>query len=292
MPFGILDNNGSTSFVSEAERRRLRLRDRRDERDPEIVERERQAKLQAEAAADHRGAVDRDRARVNPFNFDRQYDMYSSFNQEDAKRGLRQDNFRDRQDWLLQQLKADAAGNGPGQALARMQAQNMADRGAQQQMAMAAAGRPGNSASAGTRAAFNGANIQSAVGGQAAEAGLKARLGALGQMGQAAESARRGDIAQMGLNDQRQLEALRQRLQLTGMRQQGEQWWQGNQFQRSMQPSNAERLMGMAGQGAQTYAAIQTGGASNAATGGGGSNQGSPYGQSSYGNGVSQPEWY
>jgi hypothetical protein len=199
--------------------------------------------------------------------FDRQFGRYT---QEANAAGGRMagEQFRDTQGALLRQLQADANGNGPGQQLVRMQAQGMADRGAQQQLAMAAGVRPGQAASAGRNAAFNAAGLQSQVGGQAAQAGLQARLGAMSQMGQVAGQARQGDYAQMGLNDNTQLEALRQRMQLSGMQQGGQislaqLQQQQNQFNRS-QPAWWERGLGAATQIAGTGALFMGGGGGNA----------------------------
>lgn len=199
-------------------------------------------------------------------------DLSSGFHNRQAPQA-RDSNFRGYQENLLRSLQADAAGKGPGQELVRMQAQGMADRGAQQQLAMAAGARPGQSASAGRNAAFNAANIQSAVGGQAAQAGLQARLGAMSQLGQAASQARGQDnqmsqfntdmrLRQMGLNDASQLEALKQRLGLSGMHQQGmmtlEQMRNGNQIAQMNQPKWWERALGAASDGAEVYSKFQT----------------------------------
>ncbi len=169
---------------------------------------------------------------------------------------------------LLKGLLADSRGRGPGQQLVRMQAQQMADRGAQQQLAMARSARPGQSGMAGTNAAFNAANMQSQVGDQAAMAGLQARLGATQQLGQYAGQARGQDLQNnqfnadqqlrmYGLNDQTQLEALRQRLALSGMQQSG-----GMNYQQLLaaQPSGYERLFGALSGAGQTYAAMRGGG--------------------------------
>lgn len=234
-------------------------------------------------------------AQQNMFNvpqFGQQYDRFSQTADRAQHRVAPQaaeSQFRGYQDNLLRQLQADAAGRGPGQQLVRMQAQGMADRGAAQQMAMASGARPGQTASAGRNAAFNAANMQSAVGGQAAQAGLAARLGAMQQMGQASTAARGQDLQrgqfnadmnlrQMGLNDATELQALQQRLGLTGMQQQGmmslEQMRTQAQMAQKAQPKWWERGIGAAAGAAEIYANMQTGGApaaAKAASGGGGS---------------------
>ncbi len=181
--------------------------------------------------------------------------------------------FRNRQDALSQQLMADAQGNGPTQQIVRMQAQDAANRAGQQQMAMANSARPGMGGMAYRNAAMNMGNAQSAVGGQAALAGMQGQLGAMGQYGQFLEGARGQDqqlhmfnagqaqnasqfntdarLKQMGLNDQAQLEALRQRLQLSNMQQQGGMGYESNRTQRfnalSGIPSGNQQVMGMIG---------------------------------------------
>lgn len=230
------------------------------------------------------------RAQANQFRvpeFGNQYRDYTNLASATWKREAPQaaeSPFRNQQASLLRQLQADAAGRGPSQDLVRMQAQGMADRGAQQQLAMAAGARPGQAASAGRNAAFNAANIQSQVGGQAAQAGLQARLGAMGMLGQAVQGARGQDnqmsqfntdmqLRQLGLNDQSQLEALRQRLGLSGMAQQGtmslEQMRNANQMAQMSQPKWWERGLGAIGQGAQTFATLRSPGGGQQQSGGG-----------------------
>jgi hypothetical protein len=225
---------------------------------------------QVQAQAEKKAMQERERQRqanaFKPAGFDKQWNTYGDVYGAAGPNRMAGQQFRDTQGALLRQLQADANGNGPGQQLVRMQAQGMADRGGQQQMAMAAGARPGQSAMAGRNAAFNTAGMQSQVGGQAAQAGLQARMGAMSQMGQVAGQARQGDLAQMGLNDQTQLEALRQRMALSGMHQQGamtleQMRQQQRQFQQS-QPGFWDKAINLGVQGAQTYAATQTGGAS------------------------------
>lgn len=209
--------------------------------------------------------------------FNSQYGNYKSIagNAAGRKAPMASDSdYRKYQSQLLLGLRNDFNGNGPGQQLVRMQAQQAADRAAHQQLAMARSGRPGQTGMAGTNAAFNAANAQSAVGGQAAMAGLQARLMAGQQLGQFSGQARGQDIQnnqfnsdmrlrQMGLNDATQLEALRQRMQLSGMQQQGgisyEQIMSGNANAAMSQPTAYERMFGAASQGAETYARLKAG---------------------------------
>jgi len=184
--------------------------------------------------------------------FNSQYGAYGNLagsyddrkaNLSQAQLGRNTSPFRGDQRQLAGMLMRQAQGHGPGQRLVRMQAQGAADRGMAQQMAMANSGRPGMGAMGARNAMMNSGNIQSQVGGQAAMAGLQAQLGATSQLGSVLQGARGQDLnasqfaasqkqqndqfntdarlRQMGLNDQAQLEALRQRLQLSGMQQQG-----------------------------------------------------------------------
>src|SRR5690606_23421896 len=108
----------------------------------------------------------------------------------------------------------------------------MADRGVAQQMAMAQSGRPGGGALAARRAAMNAGDINAQATQAAVMGGLQAQLGATGQLGNVLQGARQQDfqrasfnadarLRQTGMNDQRELEALAQRLRLAGMQQQG-----------------------------------------------------------------------
>lgn len=214
--------------------------------------------------------------------YDKQFNDFTGMQLEGNGRRAPQagfgNDYRKYQNSLLAGLKADFQGKGPGQKLVRMQAQQMADRAAQQQLAMARSARPGQSGMAATNAAFNAANAQSQVGGQAAMAGLQARLAAGQQLGQFSGQARGQDIQssqfnadmrlrQMGLNDATQLEALRQRMALSGMLQQGtmgyEQIRAGQSNAALGQPQMWERLMGGGAQAAQTYAMFNQGNGSS-----------------------------
>lgn len=201
--------------------------------------------------------------------FQSQYDQYGNMANKFGGRQapqMRESDFRGDQRGLVNMLNAQARGHGPGQELVRRQAQNIADRGAQQQMAMAKAQAPGMGAQSARNAAFGAAQLQSGVGGQAAQAGLQAQLGAIGQLGQVTGQARGQDLARgqanmqsqlqsRGMNDQAQLEALRQRLQASGMQQQGGLAYEQNaanyQAARMAQPTGAQTMLGMA-QGAGT----------------------------------------
>ncbi len=185
------------------------------------------------------------------------------------------------------QLALEAQGRGVGQQVVRQQAQDMADRGTSQQLAMAASARPGAGAGAYQNAAFNAGNMQSAVGGQAALAGGQMQLGAMNQYGGFLQGARGQDqqqnmfnagqrqnnsqfnvdaqLRQMGLNDQSQLEALRQRLQLSGMQQGGAMGYEGMRAGQPVQPGWGDQLLGMGGGAAGAYfnRAGTSGGAAN-----------------------------
>lgn len=238
--------------------------------------------------------------------FNQQYNQYGQLSQQYGNRGAPQarsytaggSSFRGDQRALVQGLQADAAGNGPGQQLARMQAQNIADRTFGQQLSAAASARPGMGAAAYQNAAMNAANAQSQVGGNAAMAGVQARLGAMNQLGGVLQGARGQDqelgmfnaqqrqqgsqfnadaqLRQMGLNDQAQLEALRQRLAASQMQQQGglayNQHLQNYNVTRMGQPTAGQALLGMAGGLAGGYMQMQGMGGG----GGGGGYYGGP----------------
>lgn len=210
-------------------------------------------------------------------HFDNQYGQYADLSRDFAHRdapsansyAASTSNFRGGQSQLARMLMNQAQGRGPGQRLVRMQAQNMADRGVAQQYGMAASQRPGGGAGAYQNAAMNAANMTSRVGEQAAMGGLQAQLGAVGQLGGVLQGARGQDeqlrmfnagqrqqgsqfnadaqLRQMGLNDQAQLEALRQRLQLSGMQQQGGLTYEQlrNQYRlgQMQQPTFGDQLM-------------------------------------------------
>ena len=194
--------------------------------------------------------------------------------------------FRGDQSALVRMLQEQAAGRGPGQAVVRMQAEQAANRGAAQQMGMAQ-GAVGNGAMAARNAALGMSNIQSHVGEQAAMGGLQAQLGATGQLGGVLQGARGQDLAlgqanaQLTLdnrrvNDQAQLEALRQRLEASKMQQFGGISFENNlaNYLSTMagkppQPTLGDRLLGM-GMGAGQMGMLGGGG------GGGGAQQSMP----------------
>lgn len=175
--------------------------------------------------------------------------------------------FRYGQERLRDMLMSQAQGKGPGQQLARAHAEQMADRGAKQQMAMAASRSGGMGALAGRNAAMAGADIQSRAGEQAMMGGLKAQLGATSQLGQVLAQGRGQDISQSQFNanlaQQREMELLRQRLGLLGMQQQGGQAYEGaltSRYGPSLsQPTSGERSMGMLGGGFQSWFAQNAG---------------------------------
>ena len=215
-------------------------------------------------------------SKYNLPHYGSQYDNYGRlsgrYGGRDAPQ-MAESSFRGDQTALIRMLQAQAQGHGPGQALVRMQAQQMADRAAKQQLAAAQGGAAGGSAMAARSAAMGTAAAQSQVGGQAAMGGLQAQLGAIGQLGQVTQGARGQDLARAsgnaglelqsrGINDQAQLEALRQRLQASQMQQQGQLQFMGAktgyQAQQAAQPTWGDRMLG-AGMGAgQMY--LQGGG--------------------------------
>lgn len=170
--------------------------------------------------------------------------------------------FRPGQADLVRMLQEQAAGRGPGQALVRAQAEQAANRGAAQQMGMAQ-GAVGSGAMAARNAALGMAGVQSRVGEQAAMGGLQAQLGAVGQLGGVLQGARGQDLAlgqanaQLTLdnrrvNDQAQLEALRQRLEASKLQQFGGISFENNlaNYLSTMagkppQPTLGDRLVGM-----------------------------------------------
>lgn len=180
-----------------------------------------------------------------------------------------QSSFRGDQQALGHMLAREAGGNGIGHQLIRNQAQGQADRGMQQQMGMAASARPGQGGMAMRNAMMNSGNMNAQVGGQAAQAQGQYQLGAMGQYGGFLQGARGQDdqmaqfntdarLKQLGLNDQSQLNALQQRLQLQGMQQQGGMGYEQNRAQRygAMMgaPTGGEQLLsGLGGMGAAYF---------------------------------------
>lgn len=168
-------------------------------------------------------------------NFQQQYSKYGQLGNQYAGRAAPQMGesiFRQNQQGFIKTLENQAAGHGPGQELVRQQAQTVADRAMSQQLGIAAGAAPGGGATAARTAALAGGQMQSAVGGQAAQAGLQAQLGAMGMLGSTLEGARGQDLSRAqanagfklqnrSINDQAQLEALRQRMGLSGMYQSG-----------------------------------------------------------------------
>lgn len=191
------------------------------------------------------GGVDRNNFDVPGYNhgYRQMTGLANQYGGREAPQSQWSQHFRNRQIGLGQQFSQEAAGNGIGQRLIRQQAQGMADRGMQQQLGMAAGARPGQSAMATRNAMMNAGNMNSQVGGQSSQAMGQYQLGAMQNYGQFLGAARGQDeqtnmfnadmrLKQLGLNDQSQLEALRQRLQLQGMQQQGGQAYEGQRTQR------------------------------------------------------------
>jgi hypothetical protein len=173
------------------------------------------------------------------------------------------------------QMQQEAMGNGLGQRLIRQQAQGQADRGMQQQMSMAASARPGQGGMAMRNAAMNAGNMNAQVGGQSAQAAGQYQLGAMQNYGQFLQGARGQDdsqaqfnadarFRQLGLNDQSQMEALRQRLQLQGMQQQGGMGYEQGQTSRfnaaAGSPTQNEQMGGALQGAANAYMMYKQGG--------------------------------
>jgi hypothetical protein len=252
--------------------------------------------------ADDPQAYDPEKGNFSVPGYGRQYDNYGQAAAGFSHRGAPQmagaqmgeSQFRGDQAALIRGLQADAAGRGAGQQLVRMQAQQAANRGMSQQMAIAAGGAPGSGAANARTAALAGGAMQSQVGEQAALAGMQARLGALGQLGGVVSGARGQDLArgqanmqsalstqqgnmqgrlqQTAMNDQAQLEALRQRLALSGMQQQGMQGYEQMRYGGHMgilgMPTQGEKLMGLASGIGKMAMSGGAGGAGGAAAGG------------------------
>lgn len=157
---------------------------------------------------------------------------YGQYGQMAGQYGGRSSPYAGQMEGLASQYQREASGNGIGQRLIRNQAQGMADRGARQQLAMAASARPGNTALATRGAMMNAGNMNAQVGGQSANAMGQYQLGAMQGYGQQLSQMDDARLRQLGLNDQSQLEALRQRLQLQGMQQQGGMNYEQNRTQR------------------------------------------------------------
>lgn len=122
---------------------------------------------------------------------------------------------------LAQMLTKEAQGNGVGQQLVGMQARQAANRASAQQYGAVAGARPGMQAMASRNAMLGSAMAQSAVGEQAAMGSAQMTLGAQQQLGQQLSGMRGQDMQQQSQNNQSELAAYQQRLQLAGMQQQG-----------------------------------------------------------------------
>ena len=155
-------------------------------------------------------------------------------------------------------LRQEAMGQGVGQRLVGMQAQQAADRASNQQFAALGAARPGMQAMASRNAMLGSALAQSAVGEQAALGSANMTLGAQGQYGQFLQGARGQDISQQGQN----LAALNSRAALAGQQQQGAQFlgnMQNSRWQTAygntnpQQPSQLDKGLGMFGGALSAY---------------------------------------
>lgn len=140
--------------------------------------------------------------------------------------------FRGDQAQLIRMLQSQAAGQGPGQEIARLQAANQAQDGIKNQLSQAASQRGGASPLAARMAAQNSAGISGAAANAATMGGLNAQMGAIGALGQNIGMARGADEAMNQFNvqatlqnrqqqQQAALEALRQQLMGKDLQQQG-----------------------------------------------------------------------
>ncbi len=124
---------------------------------------------------------------------------------------------------LIGQLQNQFAGQGPGQDIARLQAQQQADRGIQQQLALQAGNRGSGAVLGGRTAANNAAGITGQAANTAVLGGLQAQQQAGGLLGQQLQGAQQNQLGQAGLRQQGQLSALQQQLQLAQLQQRGQQ---------------------------------------------------------------------
>ena len=218
--------------------------------------------------SDQRGAryADINRDNFNVPGYDQTYNQYNQMiNGQHAGPTSQYDA---QQSALGQQLMLEAQGKGVGQAMIRKNLQQGQANLANQQLSQAASARPGMGALMARSAAQNTALGQSQMGGQAALAGSNLQLNAMGQYKNFLQDARGMDLeTQMrmyGINDQRQLELLRQRLQLQGMQQQGGMGYENNRLgmygASQQQPTNQEQLLGAIGGGLQAYSMYKNGG--------------------------------
>jgi hypothetical protein len=205
--------------------------------------------------------------------FKSQYDQYgnqaSRFgNRNTSAYNLDKSAYRNDQTSLIRMLQAQARGEGPGQAIVRQQAQDASDHAMQQQQGLALAGPAGSGAMGARTAAMAGAQAQSAVGGQAALGGLQAQQQAIGALGQNISDARsqdfnwananqQGQLQMTSMNDQAQLEALRQRLAASEAQQRGGLAYNQNRtaydIAKMGEPSGFEKALGMASGLGQAY---------------------------------------
>ncbi len=205
------------------------------------------------------GQYEPNRSAFDVHRFSPQYNQYSAMQQQYGGREaprVGESHFRAFQASLAKELYKESLGKGVGQKLVRMQAQQAADQAMRQQLALAQGAAPGGGAAAARSAALAGGQAQSAVGGQAAQAGLQAQLGAMGMLGSVAEQGRSQDyqlggmnadltLRNRSINDQASLEALRQRLQLSQMQQQGAMGYEQLRAGQAPQMGAGDMLMGL-----------------------------------------------
>lgn len=192
---------------------------------------------------------------------------------------------------LIRQLQAQAAGSGPGQQLVAQHAQDQAQQTLRAQLAAQASGRGG--AGAAFNASQAGAQAMGGIGNQRVMGGLQAQLNAFGQLGQNIDAGRRSDeqlnlsnadmrLRQTGMDDDRQMEALRQALLASSYQQQGGMAYeQGRMGVNMATPTGWERVLAASQGGLQ----MALGGAGGAGGGGGTTQLNRGYGGNGYANG-------
>ena len=232
------------------------------------------------------GKWDPDRANYDVPGYEGMRDQYGQMIGQGPRTAPQagQSGFRGDQQQLGNMLMQQAQGQGPGQEIARRQAAMQVDRGVGQQLSGARSARPGGSAMAARNAAMASGQLQGAGAQAASMGGLQAQQQAVGQLGAVLQGARGQDqnlalsnaqmqMSQMGMDDQRQLELLRQQLQLGGMQQQGGQAFEsalGQKYQIAQsQPSNFEKGLGALQGAGQAYMQMQSGGMAGGMGGGG-----------------------
>jgi hypothetical protein len=151
-------------------------------------------------------------------NFWGQYNKYGQAAQGYGQQGS---GFRNDQASFGHVLANEAMGHGVGQQLVGMQARQAANRASAQQFSAVAGARPGMQAMASRNAMLGSALAQSQVGENAAGASAQMTIGAQQAYGQHLQAARGQDQQQQQQNNAAQLQAYQQRMQLSGLQQNG-----------------------------------------------------------------------